>query len=388
MAAANRELALLAVERSQDSSSTDEESGMEQAAARGRRRSDAKEDDAPIPEEAFDEDMFGMMVVALIRDFFYMSIGKGTLSSRLARFGTTFGLLGICIGTQVFLLVKITDFVSARAVHDIRIAYDEYEVHMYNETYLTVNGKHRGLDGHFVPENFRSLTAEQQASACRIPLSQPDFFFVVLLIWTLTCIGEIKACLHLFVQLAATLGTCANMEEAKWSPEEDAGADDKGEHDDHEFIIKALPLWLKAVIFVFVIIPRLGITTFLLWVGCRWLLATNNFADLILNAVALEFILLLKEMMYRVLVPHRNKIDLGGTFIKTSTREPPSAKAFTQTLSWLLVAFAWVVSYMGIPHHVDGWQMVLPDYRWDLHDVCIPWVRWRYCVNPPCPANF
>jgi len=43
-----------------------------------------------------------------------------------------------------------------------------------------------------------------------------------------------------------------------------------------------------------VLLPRLLMSGVLLWLGCRWLLATPNFADLVLNAVALEFILTLK----------------------------------------------------------------------------------------------
>ena len=46
---------------------------------------------------------------------------------------------------------------------------------------------------------------------------------------------------------------------------------------------------MKAIITFLVLLPRFGIACYLLWLGCRWLTATNNFADLILNAVALEF---------------------------------------------------------------------------------------------------
>lgn len=336
-----------------------------------------------IEKHHFDHDIFGMLVCSLVRDLYHLQLGKGTSISRLARCATTSGLLFICVFTQVFLLEKLLNFVAAQSVHDIRIAYDHFELHMYNETYLTVNGKHRGRDGYFMPERFATLSGVDQAAACRIPLSQPDFFFCVLFIWTITCLGEIKACLYFSVIVLFELPPCPSLREAKWNPDKDSSDD----HTAHEFVIVGLPRYLKALILTVVVLPRLGVTAFLLWVGCRWLLATNNFAELILNAVALEFILILKEMVYHTLVPHRNKIDLVSTFIKHKREEPADAWSFTNTLCWGVVAIVWVVSYMGIPHHMQGWQMVLPEYRWDVHEVCAPWIKWRYCVNPPCPES-
>lgn len=173
------------------------------------------------------------------------------------------------------------------------------------------------------------------------------------------------------------------MSEARWNPDNESGE----RSEPQEFVIVGLPRYLKTMVVLCVILPRLGITGLLLWVGCRWLLATNNFAELILNAVALEFILILKEMMYQTLVPHRNKIDLRSTFIKHRWTEPADAWAFTNTICWGVLAVIWVLSYMGIPHRMQGWQMVLPDYKWDVHDICAPWIAWRYCVNPPCPES-
>jgi len=88
-----------------------------------------------------------------------------------------------------------------------------------------------------------------------------------------------------------------------------------------------------------VLVPRTIITCLLLWLGCRWLLATNNFADLVLNAVALEFILSTKTMSP---VKH----------------EKASIWAFTGSMMWMFVAFAWVLVYTGIPHRTEGLQTV------------------------------
>merc|ERR1712098_271504 len=110
------------------------------------------------------------------------------------------------------------------------------------------------------------------------------------------------------------------------------------------------------------------------WVGCRWLLATNNFADLILNSVALEFILCFKDVLYLALVSRRSMIDLENTTIRPAQRqEPESLRILVGTMSWAFSAGIWVLIFMGFSYgdyHFNGIQQVLRNYKWDVHDVC------------------
>merc|ERR1719284_1191152 len=128
-----------------------------------------------------------------------------------------------------------------------------------------------------------------------------------------------------------------------------------------EKVVNGLTWAVKGTILVLVLLPRFVITCALLWLGCRWLAATNDFSDLVLNAVAFEFLLMLKELLYHTLVPARNKRDLKNTFIRPPSRlEPAGYWAFLNTFSLALVAAAWVLYY------VYGFQTVLPEYRWDV----------------------
>merc|ERR1719324_47455 len=97
-------------------------------------------------------------------------------------------------------------------------------------------------------------------------------------------------------------------------------------------------MWLKIVL-GFLVLLRCVIACVLLFLGCRWLLATNRFADLILNAVALEFILLLKETTYLLLVPKRNQLELGTTTIDPAEKKlKPDCYALLNTFALALVA--------------------------------------------------
>merc|ERR1719163_1784339 len=122
------------------------------------------------------------------------------------------------------------------------------------------------------------------------------------------------------------------MNQALTKPSGDAGAqkdEDSGSRRATGEVLEVTSLTVSAklAIFVFGICPRVGIALYLLWIGCRWLLATNNFSDIILNAVALEFVLLFKDAIYLALVPTRNRIDLENTKIEAP---PPMAASFSE----------------------------------------------------------
>mmetsp|Transcript_45226 Transcript_45226/g.96615 ORF Transcript_45226/g.96615 Transcript_45226/m.96615 type:complete len:374 (-) Transcript_45226:36-1157(-) len=341
----------------------------------------AKPEEIDIPVTEFEEDMFGMVICSLVRDSRDMMAGNGHVPAKACRLLTTMMLLFFCIGIQTFLLLKVKQFVSAKAVHDIRAAYDKFEITMYMDTTLNANGKHRGVAGTFNASRFDELSADDQSAACRIPLSQPDFFFVILVIWTLTCCYELRQCIFLFRTLIFNTKTIPSMKDALKDFEDEATEGD-------DYLLDGLTVYMKVVIVTLVILPRALITMVLTWLGCRWLLATNNFADLILNAVALEFILTMKEMLYHTLMTRKNKGDVGTTKLRPAIqKENAGVFVFVGAALWIVVAAAWVALYMGIPHKMEGLQLVLPDYRWDVHEVCTAWVEWRYCVAEVCPAS-
>jgi len=103
----------------------------------------------------------------------------------------------LAIGLQVFLVIKVKALVCAKSVHAIREIYSEYEDHMYSQTYLTVNGKHRGkAPEFFLPDNFDSLDDEIKENVCQFPLTQPDFLFSILFMWTVTIFYEVRKCFN------------------------------------------------------------------------------------------------------------------------------------------------------------------------------------------------
>jgi len=310
-----------------------------------------------------------------------LSRSEGSWWLRTSRFAFSLALLYANIGVQVFLLTQVKHFISAAAVHDVRIAYGDFEEHMYPEEHLwsTVNGKSRGVPGYIQPENFASLNENLKEVICQIPLSQPWFLACILFTWALTCFGEIDNAIRMVRKVILdlpTISSCAESIERENEHElKDADSDGEGKSAGNSRIIVGLTLGMKALLFVSIVTPQLGIAGYLLWLGSRWLLATSSFSDLLLNAVALEFIFLLKDLFYRTIVSDRNKLDIEHTEVgPTALREKAGVTNFFESVLYIPIGAMWVWLYM---YH---FQQVIPAYNWDVHEICSVWVAERYEV--------
>jgi len=317
------------------------------------------------------EDIYHLAVSSLVRDAVFIVNGSGKLGLRISRLLVHLFLVMATICVQIMLVVQIKMLVTPQAVNSIRESYDQYEFIMYGSqethTTLTVNGKHRGKPEYFQPELFETLDDDLKKDVCNIPFSQRTFFMLVLFIWSLTCIGQIRQCLELVGTIVWVTPTISSMGSALIIENEDKEGD--ADHDGiQERLIAGLTPLMKTMLMTLVLTPWLGLTLFLLWLGCRWFAATNDLGELVANAVALEFILLLKELLYFTLVSERSKRELRNTYVYPAVKEEVAGyRVFLSGVLWGIITLVWVFLY------VYRLQAVLPEYRWDVHDTCTHW---------------
>lgn len=317
-----------------------------------------------------DEDTYGLAVSVLVRDSAVIAMGEGKSYLRQVRFLLVFLLVFVNMGLQAFLLFQVCHLVTPEVITNLRKYYDKYEWHMYGQNVshfvLASDGKRRGLPEFFRPELFATLDIKTKKEVCHVPFSQPKFFMVVLFVWTLTALGEFRKTWHMFRALILHTPTVETFEETL----KDAVLED--ERKVNEKILIGITRPMKVFITSIVLLPRTALTSVLLWLGSRWLAGTTDFGDLIMNTVALEFILLLQNLLFMAAVPARNKRDLRHIEVLPPTdQEVPGLGVFTGSFAWLLAGVAWVVLY------TYRFQRVLPDYNWDVRDVCSTW------LNPP-----
>jgi len=253
-----------------------------------------------------------------------------------------------------------------------------YEKKMYDKTELNYHNHFRGVSG-FNASCFNDLTLAEQKSVCRIPLSRPNFFGVVLYLWTVANFVDLKITWGVFESLVFLTGSCRNMRDAL-----EAVAHGKNHR---VFVIAKLPIYMKVLVIMVVVLPRALITLRVLYLGSRWLLATEPFGELVLNAVALEFVLFISRVNFSAFVSKRSKIDVANTKVLCRKKRPSDLGSFVGTAFFGLASLAWPVLYIGIPGVLNGWQTTLPDYKWDLRGVCSQWFETAFCVDPPCDAG-
>lgn len=322
------------------------------------------EKDVKRTPEGLDEDLYGMGIASLIRDSQRFALRTELFYLRVGRMAISMLVLVFTMTLQVFLLVEMKALVTSVSTHEARDTYDKYEIWMYGnntaDMEVTANGYHRGKDGNFDISRFATLDDDLKDSACQMPLSQPTFFIAILLVWALVCVAEMRRTIDLACSLLIVTPTISSMKDA--CQEIDDGS--------HSVLVVGLTRPVKIIVSIFILLPRMVVSAILLWLGCRWLTGTMGFSDVLQNAVTLEFILMLKDLFYATMVPHHNKAETRQTLLQPHCeKERPTAAMFLGAFLWGLLSILWVLFY------VAHFQMVLPEYKWDIHDACADYLH-------------
>jgi len=252
----------------------------------------------PIPEgfQGLGENIYALAIATLVRDYVALTTGTTAVGVRTARmFMSGLGIVILLLG-QAYLLHAVYSLLCAPAVHHVRKDYSNYQLHMYGKehTYVNDHGSYRGVGSEFFDSSkFQSLPASLKDSVCTIPLAHPYYAFAILYIWTLTCLADLRTNLMQTQSLIQATPTVELREASDALRLEDEGA---------SVVVAGLPLTLKVLLGLFCLGPRFIAISLLNFLGCRWLLATNSLSDLLLNGLALEFMIVLKEFFGLVTV--------------------------------------------------------------------------------------
>lgn len=110
--------------------------------------------------------------------------------------------------------------------------------------------------------------------------------------------------------------------------------------------VHSASFFTRLAILVFVMIPRFFVISALLYVGCKWISQTHLFEDIIINCVALMFVLNLDELLYVVILPAAVRKTVEGL-------EPIPLTRFillgdveiADLIRWILIATVLFASY-------------------------------------------
>jgi len=315
-------------------------------------------EDIKQPSEPMPENIYGFVIASLIHDAADVGIHPEHWLHSLRIFGS-FTLSIVMFGLQLFFVIQTKTLVTPHDVHDASRVYAIYETEMYKDssgkshTFNTSSGMPRGIDEFFNVSNFQNLSDDDKSLVCRIPLSQPYFLLGVLFIWALTVLSHMRVAMNVLARLVA-LKRIDSMVDAL-GPKDSSG----------KVEVIGLTTWLKCALVFFVQGPRIIMSSILLWLGARWLIATIGFGDLLLNALALEFILNLSHLLYAAMVPYSGKKLVQGTLLPHlyKTEHENRCNMFGMFGCGVIAVILCIVYMVYL-------QAVLPIYKWDVHQAC------------------
>lgn len=302
------------------------------------------------------DNVYAFTVATLIRDYVKMAEGSPMTGLRLVRILYAFSTVAVSMLLQCFVLYAVWHHLAEPQVKAIRHDYSQYVGVMYGEanTHKDSFGFLRPKDGASIRDaSFDQFTEDQKTAICQLPFAHPVFSFTLLLIWTLTCTAELRKTLDLSRALLVYTPTTA--------------LDMCVKEDDDVTVVDGLTFSLKLLLAVVGLLPPLLTCMALNYFGCRWLLATNHLNELVLNALALEFVLVLPELLYKTMATKRSMRLTETTLVKDWNLGEISLCGIIGSLSWTGVAAIWVYLYI---FHL---QQVLPDYHWDVRQQCDMW---------------
>merc|ERR1719469_645559 len=132
-------------------------------------------------------------------------------------------------------------------------------------------------------------------------------------LWTFRMFGEARDCYSLLLRVSGILNRRLGGREDWDSLLHDCH--NVGHYDDG-FVIVMVPDNIKYLIYSMVLTPKFLLTIVIYCIGMRWLLSSMTFGTLIMNALALEFIVTIPHLICNSLVP-KTYLDMVGnaTFV-------------------------------------------------------------------------
>jgi hypothetical protein len=252
---------------------------------------------------------------------------------------------------QAYLIAIIKMYISSPAVMKIRQIYTRYHAEVFP-------------NGTFVDALFTQLPAHEKQEVCEIALAHPTFFLVFLFVWTswsgIQMRYAVKKILAIF-----SLARCTETDVRISS--NIVENDEFGKSKEVEkLLVVGVSSRIKFIIIGLIRGPELLLAVLLWWVGCRWLTATNNFQDMILNAVALAFVSEIDEMVYHLLMPDLMKVCTNMIKVRIS-KSADLDRELIKSVLWMIFTAA-VVALLCFGYY--HFQHVLPGYRYDIHQAC------------------
>lgn len=229
-------------------------------------------------------DAYGAAILVLVRDWPILSRGQWwSAPARMKRavyhFAFGVGVLSLNLFMQFSLLYFIGNLVVAKDVLHVQRVYKDALEAVYD------------ADGNFQQDFWDEYDGREPL--CNIGITNSWFYSVCIYCWTLNVLIEFRRTINFFTDIKK-MPVCGMPEEQVLEPAQ----------------VVALTRRTKNMILCCVILPKVLISLCLLLEGCAWLSSAKSFDDLVLNSVAMVFIVEVDDLLGSALLPKSFRADV------------------------------------------------------------------------------
>jgi len=309
----------------------------------------ATDDYVPLPA-----DIWGVFILELVTDFAEMFDGMISVA-RVTRMTFVAIAAGINFWLQFVILHYINYFIVGKALHDVQSNYAHYHRDVFH------------ADGSFDEQRWKAWEGAPLKLCSMAVDGDAVFSICIVFVWSGRMLGELRA-IERFFRNVVKIGALPPGKKVSDMVEEIV---DPKTQKIEELHLRYLNCISRMFIYISVIIPKVIIAVVLLYIGCAWLAATTKKTNLILNALALEFVISIDENMYEHFAPERMKERARAFKMvnRTPTTTNPESEyqiivAYARSLLYLVGGCLWAWAYLM---HL---QQVLPGFRHDVQGHC------------------
>lgn len=292
-----------------------------------------------------EEDVYSAAIFTLIFDTFEFSTGRHDrgVTKRISIYRMTLVILSLAANyiLQFSLLYWIYRFVALPAKHTVQELYREFHAEVFN-------------DGAVDEDLWSHWGAAKHDEVCSVAFVSFDFMYALLIIWWVNMVIELRKTERLMRKFKS-IKKCDLAKDMVLKDEEDT------------ILVVQLTSRVQALLWATLLIPKFVIAIALTIVGTVWLAATDSYSDLILNALALQFVVQVDELLFKGLLPESIRSDIASTklvipkketsddvFVAAKDDEDQVLSGFRRstiyTASLILVVFAFMTVGQDIPY--------------------------------------
>lgn len=244
----------------------------------------------------------------------------------------------------VLVLNYIHEFVVEPSVREAQVRYHHFHTHVYAESHF------------FSMDKWHEYECKEEV--CQLTMINRPFYYAMLFLWTLTTLREWRE-IDRLIRTIIAIDSCSDASDML------EFADTHCFRKEGLCYIVALTPGTRIMLCILTVLPRILIAFYLVWLGCRWLSASASFADMVLNSLALEFVMDIDNDLYTSVLPvdTRKKISQTKFFLRQTRMnlakvERTEFRAYVRSLLWITACVVCILLYGEIV------QSVLPS---DLH---------------------